>query len=94
MGEDQSVILDVMANDLGGNAKTMWSIDDTAADGSADLIPKDVVNVSEYSELGARIWITADGKIGYDTNALDHIPAGVTVTDHFTYAIRFGERYS
>src|SRR4051794_27671917 len=87
-GEDQTVFFNVMANDLGGNAKVMWSIDETSADGSSDLIIKDFVGVSEYSEQGARIWITSDGQIAYDTSALDHIPAGVTVTDHFTYAIR------
>ena len=47
-----------------------------------------MAGISEYSELGARIWITSDGKIAYDTNALDSLPAGVTVVDQFTYAIR------
>ena len=74
--EDRIVIFDVMANDLGGNAKVLWSIDNTASDGSADLIAKDVAGVSEYSELGAKITLTADGKISYDTNALDGLAAG------------------
>ncbi|HMI40199.1 MAG TPA: VCBS domain-containing protein, partial [Sphingomicrobium sp.] len=86
--EDQVYIFNVMANDLGGNAKVMWSIDNTSDDGSGDLVAKDVVGMPEYSELGARIWITADGKIAYDTNALDSLPDGVTVVDQFTYAIR------
>ena len=88
VAEDKIVIFDVMANDLGGNAKVLWSIDDTAADGSADLITQDVAGVAEYSELGAKITLTADGKISYDTNALDSLAAGQTATDHFTYAIR------
>ena len=88
VAEDKIVIFDVMGNDLGGNAKVLWSIDDTAADGSADLITQDVAGVAEYSELGAKITLTADGKISYDTNALDGLAAGQTATDHFTYAIR------
>ncbi len=86
--EDRIVIFDVMANDLGGNAKVLWSIDNTTTDGSADLIAKDVAGVCEYSELGAKITLTADGKISYDTNALDSLAAGETATDRFTYAIR------
>ena len=86
--EDQIYILDVMANDLGGNAKVLWSIDDTSDDGSADLITRNYACISEFSELGARIWITADGKIAYDTSALDSLPAGQTAVDQFTYAIR------
>src|SRR5438270_8397592 len=89
---------DVMSNDLGGSAKTLWSIDDTTTDGSTlagpgadgtiDLLAKDVVGVSESSDLGARISITTDGKIAYDTNSLEWLAAAQTVTDKFTYAIR------
>src|SRR5215212_9866753 len=86
--EDQILYFDVMANDLGGNAKALWSIDDTSDDGSADLVAKDVVGVCEFSELGARIWLTADGKIAYDTNAIDSLALGQVAYDQFTYAIR------
>ena len=86
--EDQILYFDVMANDLGGNAKVLWSIDETSDDGSGDLVAKDFAGVCEYSERGAKISLTADGKIKYDTTALDSLAAGETVTDQFTYAIR------
>ena len=95
--EDCVVIFDVMSNDLGGNAKTLWSIDDsnldgtygtTNGDGAYDLLSKDVAGVCEKSDLGAKIWLTADGKIGYDASIFNSLAAGETRTDHFTYAIR------
>ena len=86
--EDQVLYFSVMANDLGGNAKVLWSIDNSSDDGSTDLVPKDVAGVSEYSELGAKISLTSDGRIRYDTTLLDGLAAGQTVTDQFTYAIR------
>ena len=77
--EDSSVIvyLDVMANDLGGNAKSLWSVDNGinnsgAMNGyvAADLLVQDTVRIeatsSDTSLNGARIWITADGKVGYE----------------------------
>ena len=69
MSEDQWRVLDVLANDLGGNAKTLWSIDTTSDDGVADLVAKDVVGCVDNSELGAAISLTSDGKILYDTRS-------------------------
>ena len=86
--EDQVRYFDVMANDLGGNAKTLWSIDNTSADGSGDLLTKDVAGICEFSELGAKISLTSTGLIRYDSCALDSLAAGETAIDHFTYAIR------
>ncbi|MGY4291831.1 VCBS repeat-containing protein [Bradyrhizobium sp. LM2.7] len=73
------LVLNVMANDLGGAAKTLFSVDDgTSASAStktyapADLLVKDVVyssgmtGTSDHSALGARIWIESDGSIHYD----------------------------
>src|SRR5436190_15356 len=91
MLEDQWRVLDVMANDLGGNAKTLWSIDTTSDDGVQDLVAKDVVGVVDNSEMGAAISLTADGKILYDTRgsaAITALAAGQTAVDQFTYAIR------
>ena len=91
MLEDQWRVLDVMANDLGGNAKTLWSIDTTSDDGVQDLVAKDVVGVVDNSEMGAAISLTADGKILYDTRGSAAIAAladGQTAVDQFTYAIR------
>lgn len=89
--------LDVMANDQGGNAKTLWSLDDTAADGYLDLISSDIGAASEFSLNGAKIWID-NGKVRYDTSTLNSsfattlagLAAGETLTDSFTYAIRLG----
>ncbi|MGY4436270.1 VCBS repeat-containing protein [Bradyrhizobium sp. F1.13.1] len=83
-GEDASniLILNVLANDLGGAAKTLFSLDNgTSASAStknyapADLLVKDVAYSSDAagiaatgdrSALGARIWIEADGTVHYD----------------------------
>ena len=101
------VYLDVMANDLGGNAKTLFSIDNGLTGGSAttqsDLYTKDIARTESLSTdtslNGAKIWITADGKVGYDASTLsvgfraqlDALQAGSPpLTDTFTYAIRLG----
>ena len=71
-------ILDVMANDLGGNAKVLWSLDDGTSASTAtkvyapvDLLTQDTARVesmsTDFSAQGAHIWITSDGKVGYDT---------------------------
>ncbi|SFJ80520.1 VCBS domain-containing protein, partial [Bradyrhizobium sp. Gha] len=82
--EDASniLVLNVMANDLGGAAKALFSLDDgTSASAStksyapADLLVKDVAyssdsagaaGTSDHSALGARIWIETDGTVHYD----------------------------
>src|SRR5689334_209322 len=67
--------LDVMANDLGGNAKSLYSVDDgvsastaTKVAAPADLLSKDAVGAFETGAAtslhGAKIGITADGKVG------------------------------
>ena len=101
--EDYNAIawLDVMSNDLGGNAKILWSLDDSATDaaGATDLIGTDVGKVesttSDTSINGAKIWIS-DGKVAYDAAtlsaafkaALQALAVGETLNDSFTYAIR------
>ncbi|MFC3533647.1 VCBS domain-containing protein, partial [Vogesella facilis] len=102
--------LDVMANDLGGNAKTLWSLDDgiststgTKTYAPADLLVQDdkggvIDSTPDYSANGAKIWITADGKVGYDATmlsdtfkaSLQALSAGEVLKDSFTYAIRLG----
>ena len=95
--EDCIYTFDVMANDLGGNAKILWSIDDTnldgtygvtaSGDGTYDLLKQDAALCPEKSDKGARIWIEA-GKIKYDASVFNYLGAGQCVTDTFTYAIR------
>ncbi|WDH36793.1 VCBS domain-containing protein [Pseudomonas chlororaphis] len=103
------VYLDVMSNDLGGNAKTLWSLDNatslstaTKVYAPADLLIQDTSRVeatsSDTSFNGAKIWITSDGKVGYDAATLSTafkaqlqaLAAGASLTDSFTYAICLG----
>ena len=98
--------LAVMANDLGGAAKTLYSLDNgtnsTGALSPTDLLTQDMVRTealtTDRSAQGAKIWITTDGKVGYDAatlstafqDQLQHLSAGQFLTDTFTYAIRLG----
>ncbi|MBV7550346.1 VCBS domain-containing protein [Pseudomonas sp. PDM26] len=103
------VYWDVMSNDLGGNAKTLWSLDNadslstvTKVYAPADLLIQDAARAeatsSDTSLNGARIWITSDGKVGYDAATfsdafkaqLQALATGELLTDSFTYAIRLG----
>jgi VCBS repeat-containing protein len=94
------VSLDVMANDLGGNAKTLYSVDDGT--GATDLLTRDTARSEaashDHSLNGASIWIGADGRIGYDASTLSAafraqlqtLGAGQSLEDTFTYAIQLG----
>ncbi|MGO4312943.1 beta strand repeat-containing protein, partial [Pseudomonas sp. KB_15] len=103
------VYWDVMSNDLGGNAKTLWSLDNadslstaTKAYAPADLLTQDTARAeatsSDTSLNGAKIWITSDGKVGYDAATfsdafkaqLQALATGEVLTDSFTYAMRLG----
>src|SRR3954469_8231232 len=81
--EDSIFTFDVMANDLGGNAKVLWSIDDStmtddSGNGTYDLLTKDAALVPETSDLGAKIWIE-NGVIKYDSNPIDYLALGQQV---------------
>ncbi|PZV33107.1 VCBS domain-containing protein [Mesorhizobium kowhaii] len=81
------LILNVMANDQGGAAKLLYSIDDgTSASTSTkiaaptDLLARDatystnslgLVGTTDTSALGARIWIGTDGAIHYNKVDID-----------------------
>ncbi len=92
------VLLNVMGNDLAGNGKSMWGIDDgisAGGDRPTDLLTRDEVGAVGSSLLGARIWITADGKVAYELTAtlrasLQSLSVGQVATDSFTYAIQMG----
>src|SRR5580765_6349097 len=64
---------DVMLNDLAGNAKVLWSIDNGPGS-PTDLISQDLGRaentLGDKSANGANIWITTDGKVGYDGASL------------------------
>jgi len=89
--------LDVMSNDLGGNAKKLFSISD--ADGNAidpsALLTADTAGTWETTDQGNRIRIF-NGKIEYDmsgtlgSGGIDSLAQGQSINDTFTYAIRLG----
>ena len=100
------VWLAVMANDLGGNAKTLYSLDDSISEGGdrpTDLIAQDLgrteATSSDTSLGGATIWIGPDGRVGYDASTLNsafraqlqQLNPGQYLTDTFTYAIRLAD---
>jgi VCBS repeat-containing protein len=83
---------DVMANDSGGKAKTLYSLD--GGEVSSDLLVRDTAKGSELSAKGATIWMTTDGKLAYDASALaeqlGRLAEGEIFEDSFSYAIQLG----
>jgi VCBS repeat-containing protein len=83
--------LDVMANDLGGNAKTLYSVD--SGDHVDDLLTRDASGAAELSARGASVSI-AGGVFHYDASALSSelqsLPSGESFEDSFIYAIQLG----
>src|SRR6266567_6180387 len=100
--------LDVMANDGGGKNTVLWSVDNGSSANTiqggismpTDLLAQDSVRTealsTDTSNNGAKIWITAEGKVGYDATTLSStfkaqlqaLNAGEYLSDTFTYAIR------
>jgi len=102
-GSYAPILIDVMANDKAGGAKTLYSLDNADSLGGirpTDLLAQDLARTeaasTDTSLNGARIWITADGQVGYDASTLSSaalaqiqgLGAGQYFTDTFTYAIR------
>ncbi|WP_296676878.1 VCBS domain-containing protein, partial [Novosphingobium sp.] len=98
--------LDVMANDLGGNAKSLFSIDDAEGNPITDLSKTDLCTNTNYSK-----WETTDdgnwirinnGKIEFKladpahpndftfARDINSLGAMEMVDDKFTYAIKLG----
>ena len=85
--------LDVVGNDLGGATKRLYSLDN--GDDERDLLSADPTSVGgDVSAAGARIWITDDGKVGYDASAVSarfqSLAVGQFSDDSFAYAIQLG----
>src|SRR5215831_9141045 len=96
--------LDVMSNDLGGNAKKLWSIDDGNSNTNIadyDLVHSDMQGVWEnaaVNNLGVADKITiSNGAILLDLSAslayfgaanVNNLAAGDHIHDEFVYAIR------
>jgi VCBS repeat-containing protein len=100
------ITLDVMSNDLGGNAKTLFSVED--GDGNAltadyELLCKDVnaAGVSNWELTLGGNWVRINnGKIEYviadgsgiagQGRSVDSLTDGQNFNDQFVYAIRLG----
>ena len=79
------LIIDVLANDA--RRASLYSLDDGQV---ADLLNPDQLLVADHSRLGAAIWITAAGKVGYaiDAARVQSLAVGETLEDSFLYAAR------
>jgi VCBS repeat-containing protein len=79
------LILDVLHNDK--NNGDLFSLDDGNV---ADLLNPDSTLFPEHSRLGASIWITPNGRVGYamDSAQAQSLAAGEIVFDSFLYAAR------
>ncbi|MDP3707255.1 MAG: cadherin-like domain-containing protein, partial [Polaromonas sp.] len=92
---NQVVTLDVMSNDLGGNAKKLFSIDDGSAGFLNDLLTNNVNASWETLPSGNRIQIV-NGKIQLDIShslggqSIASLAAGETITEAFVYSIQLG----
>jgi VCBS repeat-containing protein len=87
-----SVVLDVMSNDLGGNAKNLYSIDN--GDALKDLLMKDpgLCTAWEATAGGNQIRIN-NGKIEFKLASgvdLNKLAEGEAYQDTFTYSIQLG----
>lgn len=105
--EDSSgiVTLDVMKNDSGGKNLVLWSVDN-GVNAATDLLIQDKARTREASTdrsaNGGVIWITNDGKVGYDITTvsttfkaqLQALAAGGSLEDTFAYAIKLGSTIS
>lgn len=92
----QSLPFNILANDKGGHARSLWSI---AADNpEVNLLEADDAGVIERSVNGASIWMLTDGSVVYDASTLnggfladfDALTAGQSIEDSFVYAMRLG----
>ena len=82
--ENRTVLIDVMLNDLGGNGKSLWSLDQT------NSATQTAAGAKVRLTSGAQIWFV-DGKVAFDPgSAFDHLAAGATAVETFRYAIRMG----
>ena len=79
------LILDVLGNDRKKSDLVSLDSGDVAA-----LVDPDTVLVPDHSRLGASIWITPDGRVGYamDGAVAQSLAEGETVEDSFLYAAR------
>ena len=93
----RTISLNVMSNDLGGNAKSLYSIDDGGTGAMTDLLQSNVTTSWEQTADGNWIRINA-GLIEYriddgshtagSARDVDTLNQGETINDSFVYSIR------
>ncbi|MGO4659763.1 VCBS domain-containing protein, partial [Ensifer sp. 2YAB10] len=94
-----TITLDVMANDLGGKAKTLWSVDDGGSDMMSELLKSNVTTTWERTAAGNWMRIY-DGKVEFrlddgsntpgSARSIDSLTASDHIQDSFYYSIRLG----
>jgi len=92
---DAVLKFDVMSNDLGGNAKSLYSVDDGLGTAKTDLLDSDKDHALEAGQFGCMIQVTDDGQLGVKLTQtfldyLDTFDVGTFTTINFTYAIQLG----
>jgi VCBS repeat-containing protein len=98
LNEDGSTTqyLDVLANDLGGESKVLWSVyQDEELTPENEQLTQSAVGEWVELESGAKVRITSDGRIEYDytainTSLIQSLGEGDEFTDTFSYSIRLG----
>ncbi|MDO9477936.1 MAG: Ig-like domain-containing protein, partial [Pseudohongiella sp.] len=85
---NNTYLLNVMANDLGGNSKSLWSVDNGINNSGAmngyvagDLLTQDQAGITGLAEnrslFGASLTVTPDGRVAYDASTI----SGQTAAD-------------
>ncbi|WP_199275318.1 VCBS domain-containing protein, partial [Sinorhizobium glycinis] len=92
-----TIALNVMANDLGGKAKTLWSIDDGGSNFLSELLQSNITTGWEATAEGNWIRI-CNGKIEFrigdgssspeNARSVDALSEGEHIQDAFYYSIR------
>jgi VCBS repeat-containing protein len=97
-----TITLDVMSNDLGGNAKKLFSIDDGGTNTFLNDLLANNVNTGWETTAGGNLIRIYNGHIELDithsltlANGAEHanvnaLSAGETITDSFVYTIQLG----
>ncbi|WP_436083149.1 VCBS domain-containing protein, partial [Pararhizobium sp. LjRoot235] len=95
--DTHTITLDVTSNDLGGKAKTLWSIDDGGSDFMSELLKSNVTTGWEKTAEGNWIRIY-NGKIEYriddgsnspySARSVNSLTADDHIQDSFYYSIR------
>ncbi|PDT47732.1 MULTISPECIES: VCBS domain-containing protein, partial [Sinorhizobium] len=92
-----TIALNVMSNDLGGKAKTLWSIDDGGSNFMSELLQSNITTGWEKTAEGNWIRIY-NGKIEFridsgsnspeNARSVDSLSGGESIQDSFYYSIR------